>query len=501
LRDGQVDKTINEKKAKNRKYEYEDDLNSMSPVSALSQSLTNSSTTSLEEATSKARIATNSVKHTPNTQRMVKQAGLESKSREPPPAYNNSRTPTVSKAIKSASSAVRSKDETTRTYQTSSGTYSYDKAEEDKIKLSENAPSLSRLDGRKAKPAVTGNGTSSASRLPRDADHVPNYAFSSSLAAREATKNRLPLSDKEVRSSSSSKNTKPAADLVDRKGKGRLTDLSTSSPEKSRPITLSSTRHINVNEEEEDSFAVAISSTVPKSSTGRYDSSGHPVSSLRLAEECRQPVDRGKPSPVFKTKTGSSRERQPASGSTSRPKALPAVQFQPEAILPMDLTRLESSGRVSRPETPGRSPIKQKVEVLIESSPASKKRLERPSSKVLRDHERKSKRRSVEREVPKVERSDSPAEQTQVLWRKAAFSDSFDFEGNGDIKMHESENDSDGDVPLVDYREAGEERSSTLIVAHCAALYVTLSRSLSSTLSFLRPCPSFPPFKVFRKAA
>jgi hypothetical protein len=121
----------------------------------------------------------------------------------------------------------------------------------------------------------------------------------------------------------------------------------------------------------------------------------------------------------------------------------------------MNLETLEISGKPSQFNTPRGSPSKRTVEVVVHTSPlSSKKRSDRPESNLHPDTDRKIKRRSEEKEIQtRLQRSDSPPEQTQILWRKAAASDSFDFDL--DAKMEESDSDSDGDVPLADYKETG----------------------------------------------
>lgn len=442
-RDQGVDRPNDRYKSKANGYEYDDDIDNESThsIPTLSESLTMSSTASLEEATSKARIAPTSVTDTPKPRAQKKELDLHGRQ-----VSGHHRTPSVSRAIKRGSSAVKQGGDVSRIPLKTS------KNERDIAQSILNgrgrssSPAIERRKGeRRAKPAAKEEGHSRSSAARNGIEQRSDATVSSSKSKQDHSQDRTPLAEK-ASLPSSSKNRKEfttSATESKTKGKGRVTDLTSSSPEKPRPITLSSSRYHGIDEENEDSLVVAPS--IARVEPSRGSSSKAPVSSLVLEEMYTQPVDRGKPSPVFRPRSHKKEERR-INSSATRPRAKPAAKH----IRPMECSALEKSSQTPRPTTPTSSPRKRLVEVVIESSPSSKKRASRPVKSEVHEEDRKSKRRSIDKEV---KRSESPFEQTQVLWRKAAFRDSFD--ADRDVKMEESDSDSDGDVRLADIREIG----------------------------------------------
>lgn len=437
------------RKSKRNAYDYDDNIDDDSTYSipTLSRSLTTSSTGSLEEATSKARIAPTSSTITPKIRRMPEDNKID----QAHEASSCARTPTVSKAIKRGSSAIKPGQDPPQTVRKTSQSEKDIANDAEPRRMRSSSPAIDRRKAaRKAKPAAKEKVYSSGSAAYDGSEHKTGVASSSSKSRQDYPQDRRPLTEKAALPSSS-KNRKDTAVNVPAyktKGKGRITDLTSSSPEKSRPITLSSSLHNGINEQDEDSVVVATSSTLREPSRSTYGApSKAPVSSSVLEAMYTRPVDRGKPSPVFKTKSPKKDQRQ-AKSDSDRPRAKPAAK--PPAR-PMEYPAPESSSQPRRLATSNTSPKKRAVEVVVEASPAFKKRANGlVKSEVREDEERRTKRRSVEREI---QRSDSPFEQTQALWRKAAIGDSFDLDY--DVKMEESDSDTDGDVRLTDFQEIG----------------------------------------------
>lgn len=490
-RNSQAEKPSDQQKAKRKEFKYVDDMDFGDPSSAstLSHSLTHSSTASLEEATSKAKIAPSPVKRTPKTQRLLRDAEMDEKTREPAPRYNIGRTPTASRGIKSGPSAARVTEDVNRPVRKPSQTEAPDMPDEVTEHTRRPSPVIRpRSDARKAKPAAKVVDSMAASSISRkQSERIPYTSSSSLKATGQLSTDRQPLGERTARSSSPSKEKKGSSIAANSKREERVTDLTTSSPEKPPAITLSSNRYTDVDEDNEDSLEVRISSTIRNPTSSGYGSSPRkPISSFRLQKQHGHSKDRGAPSPVFQSKSSKedgTRAVQPSKGTT-RPRAKPAAPVLPKAIQPMDLTRLESSAEASRTASAGKSPRKRTVEVIVQSSPTSKRRTDMSGHN---RQDKQSKRRSVDREINhRNERSESPPDQTQILWDRAAYRSSS--ESDRDAKMHESDDDSDGDVRLVNYRETGKSYvASPRVFVHFIVTILTSFARQSCVLSVTAP--------------
>lgn len=445
----------------------------------MSDGISASSTTSLLDRTSRAKIHTSSPKldYTPNTQRALGMHVDAHAGRTP--ATSGSRTPIVGRAIKSGISASRNPySDPPQTIKKSAK-----KEEHEYLPSGNSGPARSSpppplyfedtKPSRKARPAVTEMSTAQTVGSHRPERQRASSSSSSSHMSDSTYKpqtSRKPLADKPV-ISSSSKNTKANA-----KSTGTVYVEIESSPEKPRqssstsrkaapvhspvklPITMSSSQHAGIDEDEVESFVIADSSTIRHVNIDGKKARA-PIKTLDIQSKVDK-ASRGQPSLVAgkdrldRPTIDSSTQRRKAPSAVKAPKAANGQQTKQEG-------HREYSGG-SRPTTPGKSSRRGEVESVDAPAVSPRKRLNRPepSKDDSKKEERCKKRRSVEREEEEqddtltLRHSGSPFEATQYLWNQAARSHGRSVP---DFNMSLGlEDDSDDDVPLTDFEEKGK---------------------------------------------